>query len=51
MGRKDNASIDILENVAIGKIGQWGNGKMGNWDYVYKKEAVLNLKQEQVQDC
>ena len=30
---------------------QWGNGKMGNWGYVYKKdmEAILNLKQEQVQ--
>ena len=32
---------------------QWGNGKMGNWGYVYKKdmEAILNLKQEQVQAC
>ena len=47
-------SIIYLENVTIGKIGQWGNGKMGNWGYVYKKkgmEAILNWKQEQVQAC
>ena len=33
------ALIDILKNVTIGKIGQWGNGKMGNLGYFYKKEA------------
>ena len=38
-GQMVNALIDILDNVTVGKIGQWGNGKMGNWDYVYKKEA------------
>ena len=53
MGWWVNALIDLSENVTIGKIGQWGNGKMGNWGYVYKKgmEAILNLKQEQVQAC
>ena len=40
------ALIDILKNVTIGKIGQWGNGKMGNWGYVYKKRHGGNTELE-----
>ena len=36
----------VLENVTIRKIGQWGNGKMGNWAMSTKKRHGSNTELE-----